>query len=133
MYVFPGIGLGAILSKAKHISQEMIYASATALSSTLQPEEFASGMLYPSLDRIREVSIVVARAVIRTARRQKLDREPSIRDMSNDELEKWIKERMYDPRKEDGYLELMRERNEELKREVEIASFEVREKLSAKL
>jgi malate dehydrogenase (oxaloacetate-decarboxylating)(NADP+) len=133
MYVFPGIGLAAILSKAKHISQEMIYASATALSSTLRPDEFASGMLYPSLDRIRDVSVIVARDVIRTAQREKLDREPSLRDMSNGELEDWIKERMYDPRKEDGYLELMRERNEELKREVEIADFEVREKLSAKL
>ncbi|EPE34133.1 NAD(P)-binding Rossmann-fold containing protein [Glarea lozoyensis ATCC 20868] len=133
MYVFPGIGLAAILSKAKHISQEMIYASATALSSTLLPEEFASGMLYPSLDRIREVSVIVARDVIRTAQREKLDREPVLRDMNDAQLEAWIKERMYDPRKEDGYLELMRERNEELKREVEIASFEVREKLSAKL
>ncbi|KAG9232727.1 malic enzyme, NAD binding domain-containing protein [Amylocarpus encephaloides] len=133
MYVFPGIGLASILCKAKHISQEMIYTSATSLSSTLLENEYESGMLMPSLDRIREVSVIVARDVIRQAQREELDREPMLRDLEDYELEEWIKSKMYDPRKEDGYLELERERTEELVRASEIATFEVRERFSAKL
>lgn len=133
MYVFPGIGLASILCKAAHISQEMIYTSATSLSSTLLPDEYASGMLYPSLDRIREVSVTVARDVIHAAQKEKLDREPVLRSMSDSELESWIKERMYDPRKEDGFLELERERLEALIREVEVKEFQVRERVGAKL
>ncbi|TVY48010.1 NADP-dependent malic enzyme, partial [Lachnellula occidentalis] len=110
MYVFPGIGLGSILCKAKHISQEMIYTSAVALSSTLTTPEFDSGMLYPSLPRIRSVSVVVARRVIREAQRQDLDTVPELRAMDDEALDRWIESRMYDPRAENGLVELEREK-----------------------
>ncbi|TVY28653.1 NADP-dependent malic enzyme [Lachnellula hyalina] len=110
MYVFPGIGLGSILCKAKHISQEMIYTSAVALSSTLQTTEFDSGMLYPSLPRIRSVSVVVARQVIRQAQSEDLDTVPSLRAMDDEALDRWIESRMYDPRAENGFVELEREK-----------------------
>ncbi|RKF59518.1 NADP-dependent malic enzyme [Erysiphe neolycopersici] len=97
MYVFPGIGLGSILCKAILINQDMIYTSATALSTTLSTEEFADGKLYPNIDRIREVSVVVAREVIREAQRHGLDREDSIRNLTNTQLDNWIRDRMYDP------------------------------------
>ncbi|KAK5015033.1 hypothetical protein LTR39_002830 [Cryomyces antarcticus] len=67
MYVFPGIGLGAILSKAVNVTQDMIYASAEALSTALNEQEVAAGWLYPDIRRIREVSVVVTRGVIRAA------------------------------------------------------------------
>ncbi|KAI1006995.1 NADP-dependent malic enzyme [Podosphaera aphanis] len=102
MYVFPGIGLGSILCKTIHITQEMIYISAVALSKAVTSRETAMGRLYPELDRIREVSIVVAREVIRQAQRQKLDREPSIRDLNDSQLDAWIRNRMYDPKKVTG-------------------------------
>lgn len=38
--------------------------------------------------------------MIREAQRQGLDREASIRDLSDGELDGWIKERMYDPTRE---------------------------------
>ncbi|RKF56613.1 NADP-dependent malic enzyme [Golovinomyces cichoracearum] len=99
MYVFPGIGLGSILSKTKLVKNEMIYASAIALSMTLKPEELADRKLYPEIDRIREVSVIVAREVIREAQRQGLDGEPSARNLTNSQLDNWIRDRMYDPRK----------------------------------
>lgn len=102
MYVFPGIGLGAILCKASLISQEMIYASAVALSTAINTNEINAGRLYPELERIREVSVIVAREVIREAQRQRLDGEKSIRDLSDTELDAWIRARMYDPTKENG-------------------------------
>lgn len=63
-------------------------------------------MLYPEITRIREVSVVVAREVIRQAQRERLDREKSIRDLSDAELDSWIKARMYDPAVQDGIVDL---------------------------
>lgn len=76
---------------------EQIYTSATALSTTLSDEEFADGKLYPNIDRIREVSVVVAREVIREAQRHGIDREDSIRNLTNNQLDEFIRGRMYDP------------------------------------
>ena len=100
MFVFPGIGLGSILSRATQITQSMIYASATALSSSLTPAERAAGWLYPDVARIRDVSVVVAAGVIRAAQEARVDAEPGARGLSDKMLEAWIRERMYDPFKE---------------------------------
>lgn len=105
MYVFPGIGLGTILSKATTITQSMIYASATSLSTSLHPSEVSQGWLYPELARIREVSVIVAMGVIRAAQEAGVDREQSLKHMGDDELEKWVKSRMYDPFTETQRLE----------------------------
>ena len=97
MYVFPGIGLGTILCQATHISQDMIYASAAGLANSLNAEEKAKGWLYPDLRRIREVSVVVAREVIRTAQAGNLDRKKTLQKMSDEELDAYIRKAMYDP------------------------------------
>jgi malate dehydrogenase (oxaloacetate-decarboxylating)(NADP+) len=79
-----------------------IYSSAVALSTAINTNEINAGRLYPELERIREVSVIVAREVIREAQRQRLDGEKSIRDLSDAELDAWIRVRMYDPTKENG-------------------------------
>ncbi|EIT78690.1 NADP-dependent malic enzyme MaeA [Aspergillus flavus] len=100
MYVFPGIGLGTILSKAVKITDSMIYASGAALSQALTAEEIERGLLYPDLTRIRQVSVVVTRKVIRAAQEDKVDRETALRSMNDDALDAWIKARMYDAHSE---------------------------------
>lgn len=75
----------------------MIYASGEALSTALTAEEVDMGFLYPDISRIREVSVVVARCVIRAAQADRVDREPQLDDLSDAEMETWIKSRMYDP------------------------------------
>ncbi|KAH0551524.1 hypothetical protein GP486_007259 [Trichoglossum hirsutum] len=105
MYVFPGIGLGAILCKAVNITQEMIYASAVSLSTSLTPEETEKNWLYPDINRIRDVSVIVARGVIRMAQEQGLDREIMLRDLSDAELDRYIQTRMYDPKAEKSLVE----------------------------
>lgn len=97
MYVFPGIGLGAILSKSVSITQDMIYASAESLSTSLNKQEVADGWLYPDIRRIREVSVVVTRGVIRAAQKNGVDRTTELRNLSDDQLDSYIKEHMYDP------------------------------------
>ncbi|KAG8532605.1 uncharacterized protein KY384_002482 [Bacidia gigantensis] len=105
MYVFPGIGLGTILSKATVVTQSMIYASAVALSESLNPDEKAQGWLYPELRRIRDVSVVVAMGVIRAAEKAGVARENHIKNMKDDELEKWVRSKMYDPHQETAIIE----------------------------
>lgn len=97
MYVFPGIGLGTILCQSTHISQDMIYASAAGLAKSVNEEEKAKGWLYPDLRRIREVSVVVAREVIRAAQAGNLDRKKNLQKLNDEELDEFIKKAMYDP------------------------------------
>ena len=97
MYVFPGIGLGAIISKAVSVTQDMIYASAESLSTSLNKQEVADGWLYPDIRRIREVSVVVTRGVIRAAQQNGVDRAIELRELSDAQLDAYIKERMYNP------------------------------------
>ncbi|KAF8464875.1 hypothetical protein BDZ91DRAFT_795375 [Kalaharituber pfeilii] len=97
MYVFPGIGLGAILCQTTHITQDMIYASAAGLAKSLNEEEKAKGWLYPDLRRIREVSVIVAREVIRAAQAGNLDRKKTLQKLNDEELDEFIRKSMYDP------------------------------------
>lgn len=97
MYVFPGIGLGAIISKATSVTQDMIYASAESLSTSLNKQEVADGWLYPDIRRIRDVSVIVTRGVIRAAQQNGVDRASELRNMSDEQLDAHIREKMYDP------------------------------------
>lgn len=75
----------------------MIYASAEALSTSLTQEEVDSNWLYPDISRIRDVSVIVTRGVIRAAQRCGVDRELALRNISDEEMETYIRHRMYDP------------------------------------
>lgn len=105
MYVFPGIGLGTILSKATLVTQSMIYASAVSLSEALSPEEVAQGWLYPDVARIRDVSVLVAMGVIRAAEKEGVARETHIKSLDDKALESWVRSKMYDPHTETRRIE----------------------------
>lgn len=105
MYVFPGIGLGTILSKAVEVTDDMIYASAEAVAEAVTSEEVEMGFLYPDITRIREVSAVVARKVIRAAQKSKVDRESTLSNLDDDALDAWIHTKMYNPHSEVRSLE----------------------------
>ncbi|KIW51379.1 hypothetical protein PV05_10107 [Exophiala xenobiotica] len=105
MYVFPGIGLGTILSKSVQVTSSMIYASGEALPTMITEEEKQLALLYPSIKRIRDVSARVALHVIRAAQKDNVDRLHHLRDMDDQTLEAWIKDKMYDPHKETQELE----------------------------
>ncbi|MBT8421926.1 MAG: oxaloacetate-decarboxylating malate dehydrogenase, partial [Gammaproteobacteria bacterium] len=67
VFIFPGIGLGALLAEVDQISDEVISASAQALAATVSDAELERGLLFPSIDRLREVAAAVAEAVMREA------------------------------------------------------------------
>ncbi|KAL3489927.1 hypothetical protein BJX62DRAFT_226191 [Aspergillus germanicus] len=97
MYVFPGIGLGAILCKASRVTADMIYAAGQAVPARLSQSELEDGLLYPRLTRIRKVSAFVALSVIRAAQKDAVDDEKSLREMPDAQLEAVIRSQMYDP------------------------------------
>ncbi|GKU88209.1 hypothetical protein SLEP1_g2499 [Rubroshorea leprosula] len=67
MYLFPGIGLGALLSGARFITDGMLQAAAECLASYMTDEEIQKGILYPSIDSIRHITAEVGAAVLRAA------------------------------------------------------------------
>lgn len=70
MYIFPGLGLGSILSKTRHVSDAMVEQATIALASSLDEEERAAGMVYPRLARIRDLSARIALATVRQAQKE---------------------------------------------------------------
>jgi len=91
-YVFPGLGLGAISCRASNITDSMFLGAANALANFVTQDNLDSGMLYPPLANIREVSLEIAVTVANTAFDEKLARIPRPKD-----LRQYIYSTMYDP------------------------------------
>jgi malate dehydrogenase (oxaloacetate-decarboxylating)(NADP+) len=69
-YIFPGIGLGAIVSQTQRITDEMFMATAHTLASLTTESDLEQGSLYPSLGRVREVSAHIAAGLSKIAFRR---------------------------------------------------------------
>jgi malate dehydrogenase (oxaloacetate-decarboxylating) len=68
LYIFPGVGLGALVSRAGKATDGMFTAAARALSAMVTAKEEAQGLLLPQMHEIREVAARVALAVAIEAR-----------------------------------------------------------------
>ena len=97
MYIFPGLGLGAILARASAVTDSMVEASALGLADALTDAERADGLLYPRVERTREISGHIARAGGRAAQKAGVDRAPDLRAMPDEELLAFVRERMWNP------------------------------------
>ena len=69
-YIFPGIGLGVLASKAKLISEEMLMAASKALAECSPLANTGEGELLPPLAEIAELSKKIAFAVGKVAEQQ---------------------------------------------------------------
>ncbi len=91
-YIFPGVGLGAIVSRTRQIPDDMFMAAAHALAQQVSESDLEQGALYPALPRIREVSAHIATAVAEKAYALKLADEKKPAD-----LEALVRTRMFNP------------------------------------
>jgi malate dehydrogenase (oxaloacetate-decarboxylating)(NADP+) len=91
-YIFPGVGLGAIVSGARLVTDEMFMAAAHTLAYLVDPDDIEQGSLYPALPRIRDVSAHIAAAVAEVAYKRGLATVPRPND-----LMAFIGSQMYDP------------------------------------
>ena len=66
-YIFPGVGLGAIASGARHITDEMFMSAGRTLANFVSESDLEQGSLYPALPQIREVSARIAAEVAQVA------------------------------------------------------------------
>ena len=74
VYIFPGIGLGAILAETHEVSESMFLIAAEALASCVSEDDLAIGRIYPDQSHLRRVARSIAAGVIREARRLNLGR-----------------------------------------------------------
>jgi malic enzyme len=67
-FVFPGVGLGVLLSEASRVTDSMFLAAARALAEFTSTHAASDNCLYPSLRELRAVSRLIAFHVAQTAR-----------------------------------------------------------------
>jgi malate dehydrogenase (oxaloacetate-decarboxylating)(NADP+) len=66
-YIFPGVGLGAIVSRSRVVSDEMFLTAAHSLANQVTDADLERGRVYPALSLIRQVSALIARDVAKMA------------------------------------------------------------------
>jgi malate dehydrogenase (oxaloacetate-decarboxylating)(NADP+) len=91
-YIFPGVGLGVVVSEATRVTDEMFFTAAKTLAAEVDEGDLAKGRIYPSLARIREVSAKIAAAVAEVAWARGLTERERPDDVLAD-----IESRMFDP------------------------------------
>ena len=94
---FPGIGLGCVLSRAKLLTDKMLVAAVIALAAQSPALKDADKGLLPDVVNVREISVRIARDVIKQAVEEGLAQEKGIPD-NDEDLEEWIREQMWDPK-----------------------------------
>jgi malate dehydrogenase (oxaloacetate-decarboxylating)(NADP+) len=110
-----GLGLGSILCRASAVTDAMVEASSLGLADSLNEDERDSELLYPRLNRIREISAYIAMRVVRKAQEevrnailhtqfesyrrviQGVDRNSDLRSLSEAQLLTYVKSKMWNP------------------------------------
>ena len=66
-FVFPGIGLGAIVAGVQQVSDDLFLVAARTLADMVPDERLAACSLYPPISQLREVSRAIAIACVKAA------------------------------------------------------------------
>jgi malic enzyme len=97
VFIFPGVGLGALVAEAREITEGMFAAAAERLAAEVRDEDLAAGSLFPPIADLRRVTARIAESVVRQARQEAGGARPS-----DAEIPRLVAEAMWEPR----YVEL---------------------------
>ena len=92
-YIFPGIGLGVVASKARRVSDDMLMAASRCLAEAAAQHHTERNVVLPPLTELAELSRDIAFAVAKVAQAQGLARE-----RSDDELRADIEHNFWTPK-----------------------------------
>jgi malic enzyme len=76
-FVFPGVGLGALVAEAREVTDSMFAAAADALAAEVAAADLAAGSLFPPISNLRRITARVAEAVVRQAVADGVARNPA--------------------------------------------------------
>jgi malate dehydrogenase (oxaloacetate-decarboxylating) len=93
---FPGIGLGAVLCRTRLLTDSMLVAAVEALAAQSPALKDPTNALLPDVENVREISVHIATAVIKTAVKEGLAQEQDIPTDDKD-LDEWVREQMWKP------------------------------------
>ncbi|KAJ5227510.1 Malic enzyme NAD-binding [Penicillium citrinum] len=100
---FPGIGLGAVLSRSRLVCKKMLVAAAEALKAQSPALTDPKKPLLPDVENVRNISVDIAAAVIKCSVAEGLSQREAIPSGDN-ERKQWIREQMW----EADYLPLVK-------------------------
>ncbi len=92
VYIFPGVGLGALVAEAREVTDGMFAVAAQRLADEVKASDLASGNLFPPAQEIRRVSARIAEAVVREARESGVGRA-----IPDQDIPRTVAAAMWDP------------------------------------
>jgi len=94
VFIFPGVGLGLLVSEATNVSNTQFFVAAQALADFTVTHEGWDGGLFPSIDHLREISRKIAIDVAKQARDEGCGRAMSDQQIV-EEIDNFIWEPVY--------------------------------------
>ncbi len=92
VFIFPGVGLGAILAEAPQVPESFFGVAAKTLAECITSERLEANALYPDQGDLRTISGKIAAAVVREAKRLNLGRL-----IPDDEIDDYVQSNMWWP------------------------------------
>ena len=92
LFIFPGVGLGAIISNGNHISDSVFTESAYCLSEMTPKKLIEKGTVYPLIKDIRNINANIAYITA-----QKISEEQSTKQYSLEEIKQYMWKPHYHP------------------------------------
>lgn len=93
VFIFPGVGLAAILTKVEEIEPVLFTEAAIALAECVTEHDLAEGAIYPPISKLREVATHVATRTIHSV----LQKEPEHPLHDIQDLDAYIQDCMWEP------------------------------------
>jgi malic enzyme len=92
VFVFPGVGLGAMVAEASSLTDDAFTVAAHELAAMVTPERLASGAIYPPINDLRAAARTIALALVRHFRDSGYGRQ-----LPDDEIEMAVDRAMWWP------------------------------------